>query len=186
MRPAQQAGNDAVVVTRAMDRQRIDNAGEGDRGAEGQCRPRGREQGELPARGMPHDDEAFEVERVSAGQLAHVLDRCRGVLEDGGPATPGVAKPAVLDIPGGDPVGGEVSTEVAGMDQVVDRLPVTAVDHHDERVRAAAGRQPQIAELQRLRPVDEPHVRGRRRGLGQDVGADPGRHGVTSLGPGRG
>ena len=49
--------------------------------------------------------------------------------------------------------------EVAGVDQVVGRLPVAAVQHERERERAVAGRDAEVAELQRLGPVGDPRVR---------------------------
>ena len=68
-------------------------------------------------------------------------------------------------------MGGEVDAEVAGVREVVDRLPVAAVHDDDERVGPVAGREAQVAELERL-------VRRRRRGRrrpgavgGEDVDA---------------
>ena len=54
------------------------------------------------------------------------------------------------------------------MGQVVDRLPVAAVEHDDERERPAACRQAQVTELEWLVAVDDTRVGVGRRRLGQD------------------
>ena len=60
---------------------------------------------------------------------------------------------------------------MAGVGEVVDRLPVAPVDHDDERVWAFACRQAKIPELELRVAVGEPHVRIVRRLGGQNGSA---------------
>ena len=66
------------------------------------------------------------------------------------------------------PASVERVAHVAGVDQVVGRLPVAAVEHDRERRARAAG-ETQVAELERLGAVGEALVRRRRRRVGEDV-----------------
>ena len=62
------------------------------------------------------------------------------------------------------------------MREVVDRLPVPAMDDDRDRMRALARRQAEVAELERLGAVCDAEVGLPRRGVGEDVGAVPHRH----------
>jgi len=117
--------------------------------------------------------DTFEIERVAQRKLGRERERAADVLGRRGPAAADVADATVLDVPRRDPARGEIDAEVAGVGEVRIRLPVAAVDDDEERERRVVRRQPQIAELQRLRAVDEPRVRGRRRRVGEDVVAVP-------------
>ncbi len=116
---------------------------------------------------MAHDDHAGQIERVLRPQHREVRERETDVIERTRPTTARVADAPVLHVPRRDPVRGEIHAEVTGMGQVVDRLPVAAVDHHHDRMRTGARRQPQVTELQRLRPVHDAGIRNRGRRLGQ-------------------
>jgi hypothetical protein len=74
----------------------------------------------------------------------------------------------------------EIDAEVAGVDQVVNRLPVATVEHRYDRVRPATGRHAQVGELERLRPVDESCVGVWRGRLVEDLAARS-RHAPDSL-----
>jgi hypothetical protein len=58
---------------------------------------------------------------------------------------------------------------VTGVDQVVDRLPVAAVQHDRERQQPVGGRQAQVSELLRLGPVGDPLVGGRGGRVGENL-----------------
>ena len=77
----------------------------------------------------------------------HVLERAADVLQRGRPASPRIADAPVLDVPGGDPMCGEVDAQVAGVDQVVNRLPVATVEHRHDRVRPELSGNAQVGEL---------------------------------------
>ena len=98
---------------------------------------------------------------VVEGQPVAVVERPLEVVRGGGPLPAGIADATVLEVPAGDPGGAQRLAEVAEVDQVVGRLPVAAVQHERERERPLAVRDAKVAELQRLRPVDDPRVRRR-------------------------
>jgi hypothetical protein len=89
---------------------------------------------------------------VGEGQLFEMRERSFEVFCGRGPLAARHAEAAVLDVPAGDPGVAERFAEVAGVDQVVGRLPVAAVQDERERERALAWRDAEIAELERLRP----------------------------------
>ena len=78
---------------------------------------------------------------VGEGQLVAVREGSFEVFGGGGPLAARDAEAAVLEVPAGDPGGAERFAEVAGVDQVVHRLPVAAVQHEHEREQPVAGRE---------------------------------------------
>jgi len=66
---------------------------------------------------------------------------------------------------------------MAGVDQVVRRLPGTAVHDDRERQQPVEGGQAQVAELLRLGAIGESRVGSGRRWVEEDVGAVS-RHGA--------
>ena len=105
------------------------------------------------------------------GQLVEEREREGQILSRRGPAAVRDADAAVLEVPGRDPGVAERLAEVAGVDQVVGRLPVAAMEHERERERPFAGRNAQVAELERLGSVCNAHVRRGRRRVGEDLRA---------------
>jgi hypothetical protein len=127
---------------------------------------------------VAEERDAVEVERIPHRELRGERQRAADVLDGRRPAAADVADAPVLDVPRRDPARGEVDAEVSRVDQVPVRLPVAAVDDDEEGERTAARGQAQVAELQRLRAVDEPRVRRRRRRVGEDVVAVPGHRAI--------
>ena len=79
------------------------------------------------------EDDALRVEWVALDQLVHERHRGGHVHAGAGPLAVDVAAASVLDVPGRDPGLPKGDAEMAGVDQVVRRLPRTAV--HDDRER---------------------------------------------------
>src|SRR5512133_4074640 len=115
------------------------------------------------------------VERVALGQLGRELDPSRDVLPRPRPRAADVAARAVLDAPGREAGVTDLDAEMADVDQVVLSPPSSAVHDDDQRERAIAGGKPKVAELLRLRSVDEPRVGGEGRRVVENVMAVP-RH----------
>ena len=79
------------------------------------------------------EDDALRVERVALDELIHER-HCGGHVHAGaGPLAVDVAAASVLDVPGGDPGLPKGHAEMAGVDQVVRRLPGAAVNDDRER-----------------------------------------------------
>jgi hypothetical protein len=73
-------------------------------------------------------------------ELLELRQRQADVLPCGRPLATGVADAAVLEVPGRDTLLGQRDAHVPGVNQVVGRLPVAAVEHEGQRERPGAGR----------------------------------------------
>src|SRR5207248_1140904 len=107
------------------------------------CRP----QRQLPAGGVSEEDHAVAIELVPLYQLLRELDAARDVVARARPVAADVPDAAVLDVPRGDAGLRERHAQVAGVHEVVGRLPGTSVDHDRERPRPVAARHAEISEL---------------------------------------
>jgi hypothetical protein len=126
---------------------------------------------------MADEDDALRVERIPLHQLVDELDAGDSIVACTRPDPVDVAVAAVLDVPARDPGGRERLAHVAGVDQVVDRLPVAAVKYDGEGQEPVVVRwQPQVSELFRLGPVGDPLVGGGRRRIAEDFLAVPQRY----------
>ena len=165
---AEQARDQTVVVAPAVRRLEVDHAGERDDAVDREGRPAQRPRARGDRRRSARQARRGQG-RAGSAWRAGARTRARlDVVEGARPAAAGVAEAPVLDVPRRDAVGGEVDAQVPGMGQVVDRLPVAAVEHDDERERPAACRQAQVTELEWLVAVDDTRVGVGRRRLGQD------------------
>ena len=129
----------------------------------------------MPAGRVAHHHDPIEVERVLHRERAHSVHRLHHVDERAGPLASGIAEAAVLDVPARDPVSRKVGAQMAGVRQVVDRLPIATMDIDDQRKPALTSREPQVAELERLDAVGDARVRRLGRRLPEDLDARP-RH----------
>lgn len=116
----------------------VDDSRGRDDGAQAEGASLSGEQGKVSARGVAEGCEAIEVERIAPSELADERERGCDVVDRAGIATARVADPPILDVPGRDPVTGEVDAEMTSVGEVVDRLPVAPMHDDDERVRAHA------------------------------------------------
>ena len=100
---------------------------------DGTPRVLGRVERELPSGGVAHEDDTLRVERVALDELIHETGRGRHIHGRAGPRPLDVASASILHVPGRDPGVAEGDAHVAGVDQVVRRLPGAAVDDDRER-----------------------------------------------------
>ena len=172
-RAAEEPADEPPVGPVRVEQLEVDDAGERDDGPQPERARRGREERELTARGVPEQEDSTEVEVMLAGERLDVGKGAPDVVEGAGPAAAWIAQAPVLDVPRRDPVRGEVDAQMAGMGEVVDRLPVPAVHDDGDRMRACARGGSQVAELKRVGPVRNAYVGVGRRGVHQDVRARP-------------
>src|ERR671934_395859 len=97
---------------------------------------------QLPAGRMPDEHDPLRVERVLRDELLDELDCGRDVVAGPGPRSARVAAATVLEVPGRDPRVTERDAQMTRVDQVVHRLPRTAVDDDRERKQPVDRRQP--------------------------------------------
>ena len=109
-------------------------------------------QREMPPTGMADPDDVREVERVRPGDRAQVIGGAGNSEERPGIASAGVADPAELDVPGGEPGRGQRLDERCGVVLRPVRQPGTAVHEQDDRETRSRRRsigQAQVGELDR-------------------------------------
>ena len=99
---------------------------------------------------MTDGGDALEVEPDV--QLGEQVDSGGDILEGLRPAA-ATRDPSVFEVPGGEPVAGEIEAELGQERAVVAGAPVPAVDDHDRRVRPVRGREEELAQLARVRSV---------------------------------
>ena len=96
--------------------------------------------------GRPARARAGSISSGSAGHGGHdVLERHRPLAA--------AVEPAVLDVPDGEAARGEIGGHAILEVATVFCAPAAAVHEHDARVRAVAGRQPEIGDLLGVRAV---------------------------------
>jgi len=115
----------------------------------------------VSAGGVADSDDAAEVELALRGNLTQMIGPGRNVLEGAGPTAAVVAEAPIFEIPGGEPVGGEIggdrTYEIQSDGPVVEFSefgdPAAAMNNDDDGMRPSAGRNAQFAELQRASAV---------------------------------
>jgi hypothetical protein len=112
--------------------------------------PTGRPERKLSTGRVADSADVGKVERRV--QLGERVDPGRYVEERVRPPA-ARAYPAVLEVPGGDPVGGEVDADALQQRPVVLGAPVSAVDDDAGRKRPGAGGQEELPELARVGAV---------------------------------
>jgi hypothetical protein len=113
-----------------------------------------RPHGEVSPSRVPDKDHAPKVEVVLARQSADIVDRPAHVEVRTGSAATGLAKPAVLDIPGRDPLCLEGITHRCQVARGrIGRLEAASMDEDRHRVWALALRQPEFPILAGTSPA---------------------------------
>ncbi len=111
---------------------------------------RRRPQRELPAGRVPDRHDAGEIERCR--DVGQGVDTCGYVEERRRPAA-AATDAAVLEVPGGEAVGGQIEAEPLHQRAVVLCAPVPAVHDDGNRMRPGARRQEELAHLARTAAV---------------------------------
>ena len=97
---------------------------------------------------------AAEVEPMLACMRAQSVGRGADVQEGAGIAAAGAVDAAIVDVPHGDAAPGEVVDDPVHDRPVGDAgLPAAAMDHEHDRMRSAAGGQPEVGDLERIGAV---------------------------------
>src|SRR5437870_1800575 len=101
----------------------------------------------MTASGVSEGNDSFKIKPIVRDEFAQIVDRKSNVQKGAGPTAAGIAKPAVLDIPGCDTGGTQRFTQRPVVIQAVHRAIVTAMDADDHGVGRRCSRQAQVAEL---------------------------------------
>lgn len=105
---------------------------------------------------MPHKNKTLTIQGKGRFQAANVANASNDIVKRARPAAALLAHPAILDVPHGKAGHGQRSAEGIGVVEAVPRPPVAAVNKDDHRTSLLTCRQPEIAELIRVRPVPDP------------------------------
>src|SRR5450432_862505 len=152
---------------------------------EGVCDGRlkcGQGQGKLAAGGVPGNADAFEVKRSQTAFLecAHGGVCAADVFKGARPSASTIAHAPVFHIPGGNADLLQSFAQVAAINQVVLRPPVSAMNKEDGGKRTFAFRYADICKLVLIMPVGHAHVSVWRFG-GENVFALHGSPSITKL-----
>ena len=130
---------------------------------------------------MAGDGDAPQVQPVLPGLDEQVVKARRNILKSSGIAAAGMADPAVFQVREGV----AAITQVRG--HTVHQLetgqvgaPATAVDQDDDGITALSARQPEFAELKRVRALGNPLIRSGA-GLGEKLAEGIGRAGLDRI-----
>ncbi len=113
----------------------------------------GETQSQLPSRGMPHHDQTIYSQLKSRRFLADVTVGGTNVGERARPTAALVPDSPIFDVERRDTSVPECTTKMPCMGQVVLGPPEAAVQIHQDRVRAFAGRQVDLYKLLAISPV---------------------------------
>jgi len=91
---------------------------------------RGEAKRELPASRVAHHYDSGGIEVVTLGNLRQETIGVGDVFECSRPSSSGISYTAVFNIPGSESFGGQGSTEVASMREIVLRAPKASMDIH--------------------------------------------------------
>ena len=102
---------------------------------------------------MSYENNTLDIEGKARRQASNVVNALYDIVKRARPAAALLAHPAILDAPHGKAGLSQRLAEEIGVVEAIPCPPVAAVDKDDNRMRPLTRRQPEIAELIRVRPV---------------------------------
>ena len=111
--------------------------------------------GQVSARRMPHDDNASEIQMMTIGKRAELVDRAAYVEIGARPSAARLVQTSVLDTPRGDAIHLERIGQRADGPDRGELAPTPAVNQHHNRVQSRTARHPKLTVLARVLPVGD-------------------------------
>ena len=130
----------------------IDNSSQRDHAAK-RTFVRPETQGELPARGMSHDDKAIDVQVESGTLLPNETIGRADIVEGPGPSAAGVSNAPIFKVKSRDARSSERLAQVARVCQTILCAPEATVNIQQNRMRSFGERQPHLEDLVWIRAI---------------------------------